>query len=150
MVLDGRCCCRTEFFEKVRGYELGRDYQVGALRAVTATLLGGKTIHHALGLNPFLARKEGSELEPKHDVAKRALMWLTSLCRRGIRGAASRGVTCKRGAFRAAAGAFRVARVASWASVRVFHRILWPEGLVGVSGGAFRCASHIPPTLFLD
>ena len=32
---------------------MGLDYQMAALQAVMAPLLGGDTIHHACGINPF-------------------------------------------------------------------------------------------------
>ena len=38
-----------EFFKDVLKQELGVEYQIVALQAVMAALLGGDTIHHALG-----------------------------------------------------------------------------------------------------
>ena len=42
-----------ELFTEVCGWQMGLDYQMAALQAVMAQLLGGDTIHHACGINPF-------------------------------------------------------------------------------------------------
>ena len=40
-------------FQEVCGWQMGLEYQMAALQAVTAQLLGGDTLHHACGFNPF-------------------------------------------------------------------------------------------------
>ena len=40
-----------KLFHDVVNYEIGVRYQVVALQAVTASLLGGDTIHHACGIS---------------------------------------------------------------------------------------------------
>ena len=40
-------------FEEVCGWQMGVGFQIMSLQAVTAQLLGGDTIHHACGINPF-------------------------------------------------------------------------------------------------
>ena len=42
-----------ELFVEVCGWQMGLEFQVCSLQAVTAQLLDGDTIHHALGINPF-------------------------------------------------------------------------------------------------
>jgi primosomal protein N' len=39
-----------ELFEEVCGWQMGLEYQMVALQAVMAQLLGGDTIHHAMGI----------------------------------------------------------------------------------------------------
>ena len=46
-----------------------------ALQAVMAALLGGDTIHHALGIPCFGRKKAGVETQNNMDVAKRVLQW---------------------------------------------------------------------------
>ena len=46
-----------ELFREVCGWQMGLEYQMLALQAVTAQLLDGDTIHHACGINPFGPRK---------------------------------------------------------------------------------------------
>ena len=55
---------------------MGVEYQVVALQAVMADLLGGDTIHHACGI-PVFKRGEPAEnqAQKQMDVAKRALQW---------------------------------------------------------------------------
>ena len=40
---------------------MGLEYQMAALQAVMADQLGGDTIHHATGINPFGVAPEGQE-----------------------------------------------------------------------------------------
>ena len=48
-----------QFFEDVCDWEQGLDFQILALQAVMADQLGGETVHHALGIDPFrLARSK--------------------------------------------------------------------------------------------
>ena len=54
-----------KLFLEVCGWQIGLDYQIVALQAVMAQLLGGDTIHHALGINPFGASRSA-------DASKRA------------------------------------------------------------------------------
>ena len=42
-----------KFFEDVVGWRMHREFTVGALQAVVAAALGGETLHHITGLNPF-------------------------------------------------------------------------------------------------
>ena len=44
---------KEELFEQVLGWDMGVQFQVVALQAVMADLLGGDTIHHALGIPVF-------------------------------------------------------------------------------------------------
>ncbi len=61
---------------------MGLDYKMASLQAVMAEQLGGDTIHHALGLNPFLkektARASEQECQKQQDVAKHVMQvrWL--------------------------------------------------------------------------
>ena len=47
-----------ELFEHVLHWDIGVHFQIGALQAVTAGLLGGDTLHHACGIP---VRKENIE-----------------------------------------------------------------------------------------
>ena len=49
-----------EMFQEVCGWQLGVEFQIMSLQAVTAQLFGGDTIHHACGINPF-----GHKTDPK-------------------------------------------------------------------------------------
>ena len=64
-----------EFFKDVLHHDLGIEYQIVALQAVMAALLGGDTIHHALGIPCFGRKKNTSEAESNVEVAKRVLQW---------------------------------------------------------------------------
>ena len=57
-------------------WNMGVEYQVVALQAVMADLLGGDTIHHACGI-PIFKRGNLTErnVQKQLDVAKRALQW---------------------------------------------------------------------------
>ena len=56
---------------------MGINFQVVALQAVMAELLGGDTIHHALGIPCFGKRREchNDDLQKHMEVAKRVLQW---------------------------------------------------------------------------
>ena len=58
-------------------WEMGVKFQVVALQAVMAELLGGDTIHHALGIPAFGNRREchNDDLQKHMEVAKRVLQW---------------------------------------------------------------------------
>ena len=59
------------------GWNMGLEYQMAALQAVTAELLGGDTIHHACGIDPFM-KQDGDPAkrqQKQQDVAKRLLQW---------------------------------------------------------------------------
>ena len=68
-----------ELFEEVLGWEMGMEYQMAALQAVTAAELEGDTIHHALGINPFAKDKSANssetERQKQQDVSKRVMQW---------------------------------------------------------------------------
>ena len=42
-----------ELFQDVCGWQMGLEFQMVALQAVMAQELGGDTLHHACGINPF-------------------------------------------------------------------------------------------------
>jgi hypothetical protein len=46
-----------ELFRDVCGWQMGLEFQVAALQAVMARQLGGDTLHHACGINPFRDNK---------------------------------------------------------------------------------------------
>ena len=64
-------------FQEVCGWEQGLDFQMLSLQAVTAELLAGDTIHHALGINPFpgSANADGKKSQRQTDVAKQVSQW---------------------------------------------------------------------------
>jgi hypothetical protein len=68
-----------ELFTEVCGWQMGLDYQMAALQAVMAQLLGGDTIHHACGINPFGGGKgaQASQraAQRQADVAQRVMQW---------------------------------------------------------------------------
>ena len=67
---------KKELFEGVLHWDLGVKFQVVALQAVMAQLLGGDTIHHALGIPVFKGKEaHGDDLQKHMDVAKRVLQW---------------------------------------------------------------------------
>ena len=68
-----------ELFEDVLGWEQGVRYQVVAFQAVMAHLIGGDTIHHALGIPVFTDGRSSEEQLASHmTVSKRMLQcqWL--------------------------------------------------------------------------
>ena len=68
-----------ELFKDVCGWNIGLDYQIAALQAVTAQLLQGDTIHHALGINPFGAKTDVKAQDKasrrRADVAQQTMQW---------------------------------------------------------------------------
>jgi len=67
---------RQDLFEGVLGWDMGVQFQMVALQAVMAELLGGDTIHHACGIPAF--RKNDcheDDLQRHLDVAKKVLQW---------------------------------------------------------------------------
>ena len=68
-----------ELFQNVCGWNMGMEYQMAALQAVTAQLLGGDTIHHALGINPFGVASDPKSQEKatrrQADVAQQVMQW---------------------------------------------------------------------------
>eukprot|EP00973_Karenia_brevis_P009841 1330964-Karenia_brevis.AAC.1 len=60
-------------------WEQGVDYQIAALQAVNADSLDGDTLHHALGLRPFIKGKKGNHTSsgntPSEEAAKRVAQW---------------------------------------------------------------------------
>ena len=65
-----------ELFTDVLQWNIGVEFQIVALQAVMADLLGGDTIHHACGIPVFTRRACHSEDAQKQmEVAKRVLQW---------------------------------------------------------------------------
>ena len=68
-----------KLFHDVCGWQMGLEYQMVALQAVMAQLLGGDTIHHALGINPFgVAPGEKAAqraAQRQATVAERVMQW---------------------------------------------------------------------------
>ena len=67
---------KQELFEGILKWNMGVQFQVVALQAVMAQLLGGDTIHHACGI-PVMQRDAGdaADLQRHMDIAKRVLQW---------------------------------------------------------------------------
>ena len=67
--------------DRVKSFEsdMGVQFQIVALQAVMAQLLDGDTIHHACGINPFVAKTDPKSSQKASqrqiDVAKRVLQW---------------------------------------------------------------------------
>ena len=68
---------KDELFQGVLQWDMGIEFQIVALQAVMAELLGGDTIHHALGIPAFGRKNDchGDDLQKHLDVAKRVLRW---------------------------------------------------------------------------
>ena len=67
---------KKELFEGVLHWDMGVNYQIVALQAVMAELLGGDTIHHACGIPVFNGREcHDEDLNNQLTVAKRVLQW---------------------------------------------------------------------------
>ena len=65
-----------ELFQEVLHWDMGVEFQIVALQAVMADLLGGDTIHHALGIPVFRRGAADTTEVTKHmEVAKRVLQW---------------------------------------------------------------------------
>ena len=69
-----------DFFSVVMGWEVGVEYNLAALQAIMAIQIGGETLHHVAGINPFQAGVDvGQGAHVKAEaVAKRLLplRWL--------------------------------------------------------------------------
>ena len=65
-----------ELFEQVLHWDMGVHFQMVAFQAVMADLLGGDTIHHALGI-PVRKHNDSNDdkIQKQLDVAKRVLQW---------------------------------------------------------------------------
>lgn len=46
----------VDFFEKQMGWTRGVEFQVCSLQQVLAAQIGGETVHHMAGINPFAPR----------------------------------------------------------------------------------------------
>ena len=67
---------RTRFFEELLEWNIGVHFQIVALQAVMAELLGGDTIHHACGIPAFRKFVHNEDLmQTQMEVAKRVLQW---------------------------------------------------------------------------
>ena len=64
-----------ELFTDVLGWDMGIEFQVVALQAVMADLLGGDTIHHACGIPIFRGNSATEDMQKHMEVAKRVLQW---------------------------------------------------------------------------
>ena len=65
-------------FEGVLEWTAGIDFQIAAFQAVNADNVDGDTLHHALGLQPFRARKKNGgkgNKDKKKDAAARVSQW---------------------------------------------------------------------------
>ena len=70
---------KSELFEQVLKWKIVEDFQIVALQAVMADLLGGDTIHHALNLPVYGKQNTNSlELRKQQEMAKQLLQcrWL--------------------------------------------------------------------------
>ena len=54
-----------KFFEQIMKWTIGVEFNIVALQAVMATALGGETLHHVAGINPFISN-EGKTSSEKH------------------------------------------------------------------------------------
>ena len=65
-----------ELFSDVLKWDIGVEFQIVALQAVMADLLGGDTIHRACGI-PVMQKHSGdaADLQRHMDIAKRVLQW---------------------------------------------------------------------------
>ena len=67
---------KKELFEGVLKWDMGVNFQIVALQAVMAELLGGDTIHHACGIPVFNGREcHDEDLQTHLAIAKRVLQW---------------------------------------------------------------------------
>jgi hypothetical protein len=70
-----------ELFRDVCHWLMGLAFQVAALQAVMAQQLGGDTLHHACGINPFGDNKpqdeksRGKASQRQADIAERVMQW---------------------------------------------------------------------------
>ena len=67
---------KKELFEGVLKWDMGINFQIVALQAVMAELLGGDTIHHACAIKFFKGEEyHGEDLQTHLAIAKRVLQW---------------------------------------------------------------------------
>ena len=67
---------RQELFEGLMKWTIGVNFQIAALQAVMAQLLGGDTIHHACGIPAFKrGGEQGENVKLQYETAKRVLQW---------------------------------------------------------------------------
>ena len=69
---------REKVFEQELSWTAGIDFQIAAFQAVNADNVDGDTLHHALGLQPFGARKKTgvkSDKEKKVAASQRIAQW---------------------------------------------------------------------------
>ncbi len=67
-----------EFFGDVMQWKMGEEYNIAALQAVMVVGLGGETLHHVAGINPFQSYDTESSTATAEDTAKKFLRtrWL--------------------------------------------------------------------------
>ena len=69
-----------QFFEEVMKWTIGVEFNIVALQAVMATALGGETLHHVAGINPFAngAKSSYEQHQSSERLSKRhlATRWL--------------------------------------------------------------------------
>ena len=69
---------KEKLFEQELKWIPGIDFQIAAFQAVNADNVDGDTLHHALGLHPFGARKKGgvkSDKDKKVAASQRIAQW---------------------------------------------------------------------------
>ena len=68
---------KERLFEGLLKWDMGIQFQIVALQAVMADLLGGDTIHHACGITALKKRSQchSDDVQKHIDVAKRVLQW---------------------------------------------------------------------------
>ena len=67
---------KNELSAGVLKWDMGVNYQIVALQALMAELLGGDTIHHACGIPVFNGREcHDEDLQSHLAIAKRVLQW---------------------------------------------------------------------------
>ena len=69
---------KEELFEKECGWISGLDFQIGAFQAVNADSIDGDTLHHALGLHPFIGTEDKEKSIGKQKLlqaARRVAQW---------------------------------------------------------------------------
>ena len=67
---------KEKLFPGLLKWDMGLQFQIVALQAVMADLLGGDTIHHACGIPAFKKRENhGDDLQKHMEVAKKVLQW---------------------------------------------------------------------------
>ena len=67
---------KERLFQGILKWDMGLQFQIVALQAVMADLLGGDTIHHACGIPAFKKRENhGDDLQKHMTIAKKVLQW---------------------------------------------------------------------------